>query len=85
VDPAPLLRTWRIAAPLTLVFLAAALVRSERARAFPLATAGALWTVALFLLPSVPAHAVAIPIVLLAAGALQTRPVSGATPRMPGR
>ena len=56
---------WRFAAPLALLALAFVLNRSQRARSPPLAAAGALWAIAVFLLPSVPAHAVAIPIALL--------------------
>jgi Glycosyltransferase family 87 len=85
VDPVPILRAWRIAAPLALVCLAAILIRSERGRARPLATAGVLWTVALFVLPGMPAHAAAIPIVLLTAGALEARAVSTSRLRSPSR
>jgi len=61
---------WRFAAPLALLALTLVLNRSERARSLPLAAAGALCAVAVFLLPSVPAHAVAVPIGLLTLGAL---------------
>jgi hypothetical protein len=85
MEPGPILAVWRIAAPLALAGLAALLVRSGHGRARPLAAAGALWAAALFLLPSMPAHAAAVPIVLLTAGALTPRTVSAAKPRMPSR
>lgn len=70
VEPAASMAVWRWAAPLALVILAVGLDRSRRTRSQPLAAAGALWTVAIFLLPSVPPHAVAVPIGLLTLGAL---------------
>lgn len=70
VEPETPMAVWRLAAPVALLALAFALDRSKRARAQPLAAAGALWAVAIFLLPSVPAHAVAAPIGLLTLGAL---------------
>jgi hypothetical protein len=70
VDATAPMALWRLAAPLALLALAFALNRSQRARAQPLAAAGALWVAAIFLLPSVPAHAVAVPIALLALATL---------------
>jgi hypothetical protein len=68
VEPTALMAAWRIATPIALLALAFALGRSPCAGSQPLAAAGALWACAIFLLPSVPAHAVAVPIALLTVG-----------------
>jgi hypothetical protein len=74
VEPTVPMAVWRIAAPTALLALAFALGRSLRARSQPLAAAGTLWASAIFLLPSVPAHAVAIPIALLTVATVAEHP-----------
>lgn len=74
----------RIAGPMALALLAFALLRSRRARSMPWALLGTMAAAALALLPSVPAHAVTVPIVLLALAAVAPG-VSEPTLRMPSR
>jgi len=85
VDPAEPMAVWRFAAPLALVAVAIVVARSGNATSRPLAAAGTFWVAAVFLLPSTPAHAVAIPIALLIAGALEAASVNTSTPRTPSR
>jgi uncharacterized membrane protein len=71
VNPTLPMAALRILAPILLVSLTAGFLRSTRALAHPLAAGGALWTMALFLLPSVSPHAAAVPIAILAIAALE--------------
>jgi hypothetical protein len=74
----------RVAGPILLAIAAFALLRSRNARSMPWALLGTMGSAALVLLPSVPAHAVAVPIVLLALAGLVPG-VSESTLRTPGR
>lgn len=74
----------RVAGPIALALSAFALLRSARARSMPWALLGAMGAAALVLLPSVPAHATAIPIVLLAVAGLAPG-ISESTLRTPDR
>jgi hypothetical protein len=74
----------RMAGPILLAIVAFVLLRSGSAKSMPWALVGTMGTVALVLLPSVPPHAVAAPIVLLALAGLVPR-LSGSTLQTPGR
>ena len=74
----------RLAGPMALALLAFALLRSRAARSIPWALLGTLASAALVLLPSLPAHVIAGPIVLLALAGLAPN-VSESTLRTPGR
>jgi hypothetical protein len=76
----------RGAAPILLGLLALMLLRSTRARAMPWALLGTITAAALVLLPSVPAPASAVPIVLLAMASLAEPPNPGrpGATRVPG-
>jgi hypothetical protein len=68
----------RCAGPASLGLLAILLLRSRRARSMPWALLGTVAGAALVLLPSVPAHASAAPIVLLAIASMAEPPESPA-------
>jgi hypothetical protein len=69
VDPMAAMTLIHWVAPVLLVVLAIVLARSESARRSPLGSAAALTAAAVFVLPSVPAHAVMLPAGLLALAA----------------
>jgi hypothetical protein len=67
-DPTVPMAALGILSPILLVSLTAGFLRS--ARTYSMMAAGALWTTALFLLPSVSPHTVAVPIAILAIATL---------------